>query len=131
MANQTMSDGELLRQLNAHPDVRNRIESILSVVSDESGDLRRADAHSSLEMQPSLRLIPRWTSTVNLFSPPQGQEGPEVRSFTLGKIRLEQIHRGWTRLYVAPHTKTRYTYRLSGCIHAQIEFVSAEIRAWR
>ncbi len=38
-----LSDTELLRQLNAHPQVRNRIESILSVVSDESGELARAD----------------------------------------------------------------------------------------
>ena len=44
MANQPLSDTELLRQLNAHPEVRNRIESILSVVGNESGGLSRADA---------------------------------------------------------------------------------------
>lgn len=43
MAHFTPSDEDLIRRLNAHPHVRRRVESMLSVVEDESGDLKLAD----------------------------------------------------------------------------------------
>ena len=39
-----LSDEELVKRLNEHPHVRNRIESLLSAVEDETGDLKEADA---------------------------------------------------------------------------------------
>ena len=44
MATMTLSDEELLRRLNAHPHLRNRMESLLLVVEDAAGDLKEADA---------------------------------------------------------------------------------------
>lgn len=43
MPHLTPNDEELIRRLNAHPHVRRRVESMLSVVEDESGDLKLAD----------------------------------------------------------------------------------------
>lgn len=43
MTHFTPSDEELIRRLNAHPHVRRRIESLLSAVEDETGDLKLAD----------------------------------------------------------------------------------------
>lgn len=40
----TLSDAELMSRLNAHPHIRNRMESLLRVVEDEAGDLKEADA---------------------------------------------------------------------------------------
>lgn len=39
-----LSDEELLKKLKAHPHLRNRMESLLLIVEDETGDLREADA---------------------------------------------------------------------------------------
>ena len=39
-----MSDEALLRHLNEHPDIRNRIESMLLIIEDEMGELQEADA---------------------------------------------------------------------------------------
>lgn len=44
MAANQLSDEELVRRLSAHPHIRNRIESLLSVVEDEAGELKEADA---------------------------------------------------------------------------------------
>lgn len=44
MTGKPLSDDELLRRLNAHPHIRSRMESLLSVVEDEGGDLKEADA---------------------------------------------------------------------------------------
>jgi len=44
MTESTMSDTELVRRLGAHPDLRNRMESLLLAVEDETGDLKTADA---------------------------------------------------------------------------------------
>ena len=38
-----MSDEEMLRRLGAHPQIRNRIASLLSAVDDTAGDLKLAD----------------------------------------------------------------------------------------
>ena len=43
MTHLTPHDEELIRRLNAHPHVRRRVESMLSAVEDESGDLKLAD----------------------------------------------------------------------------------------
>lgn len=40
----TKSDEAILRALNAHPQIKSRIASILAVVEDAQGDLREADA---------------------------------------------------------------------------------------
>ena len=40
----TLSDEELLRRLQAHPELRNRIESLILVVENAAGDLKEADA---------------------------------------------------------------------------------------
>lgn len=39
-----MSDEALLNRLKEHPELRNRVESMLLVVEDEMGDLQEADA---------------------------------------------------------------------------------------
>jgi membrane-bound ClpP family serine protease len=44
MATKTLSDEELLRRLQAHPQLRNRMESLLLVVENAAGDLKEADA---------------------------------------------------------------------------------------
>ncbi|MDD2811168.1 MAG: hypothetical protein PHS22_16370 [Rhodoferax sp.] len=38
-----MSDEEMLRRLGTHPEIRNRIASLLSAVDDTAGDLKLAD----------------------------------------------------------------------------------------
>lgn len=42
MAAKNLSDEELVRRLSAHPHIRNRIQSLLSVVEDEAGETRAA-----------------------------------------------------------------------------------------
>lgn len=44
MTSRKMSDVELLSKLNAHPELRSRFESILSLVGNEGGSLKEADA---------------------------------------------------------------------------------------
>ena len=44
MVTKHLSDEELLKRLNAHPLMRNRIASLLSAVEDETGELQEADA---------------------------------------------------------------------------------------
>ena len=44
MTEPLMSDAELVRRLGAHPELRNRMESLLLAVEDETGELRNADA---------------------------------------------------------------------------------------
>ena len=39
-----LSDEAILRGLNANPQIKNRIASLLSVVEDAAGDLKEADA---------------------------------------------------------------------------------------
>ena len=39
-----LSDTEFVRRLNAHPELRNRMESLLLAVEDETGELKTADA---------------------------------------------------------------------------------------
>jgi len=43
MTNQHLSDEEITRKLHAHPQIRERIVSILSVVEADAAGLRRAD----------------------------------------------------------------------------------------
>lgn len=43
-----LSDEALLDYLNAHPELRNRVESMLLIVADEKGELQEAD---EVEMQ--------------------------------------------------------------------------------
>ena len=40
----SMNDEALLNRLNAHPELRSRVESMLLVVDDEMGNLQEADA---------------------------------------------------------------------------------------
>ena len=44
MAKPLISDAELVRRLGAHPDLRDRMESLLLAVEDETGELKTADA---------------------------------------------------------------------------------------
>ncbi len=44
MAAKSLSDEELVRKLGVHPELRNRMESLLLAVEDEAGELREADA---------------------------------------------------------------------------------------
>ena len=43
MGTEAISDEEILRGLHEHPQIRQRIASLLSAVQDAGGDLRRAD----------------------------------------------------------------------------------------
>ena len=40
----TLSDEAILKGLNAHPQIKSRIEAMLAVVEDAGGDLKEADA---------------------------------------------------------------------------------------
>jgi hypothetical protein len=40
----SLSDEALLEHLNRHPELRNRVESMLLTVADEQGELQEADA---------------------------------------------------------------------------------------
>jgi len=51
-----LSDAELLVKLNAHPELRSRFESILSVVGDDGGDLKEADAAEARMIEEVRRL---------------------------------------------------------------------------
>ena len=44
MTTRTLSDQELLKMLNTHPALRERIGHLLLAVEDETGDLKEADA---------------------------------------------------------------------------------------
>ncbi len=44
MTARTLSDQELLKKLNTHPALRERIGHLLLAVDDETGDLKEADA---------------------------------------------------------------------------------------
>ena len=44
MATLYLSDDDLVRKLRAHPELRNRVESLLLAVEDEAGELKEADA---------------------------------------------------------------------------------------
>lgn len=44
METTTLSDEAILRGLNAHPQIKNRIASLLAAVEDAAGDLKEADA---------------------------------------------------------------------------------------
>ena len=44
MAALHLSDEDLVRKLRAHPDLRNRVESLVLAVEDEAGELKEADA---------------------------------------------------------------------------------------
>ena len=44
MATMHLNDADLVRKLSAHPELRNRVESLLLAVEDEAGELREADA---------------------------------------------------------------------------------------
>jgi hypothetical protein len=39
-----ISDEDIVRRLNEHPELRERVAALLLVVQDEAGDLKRADA---------------------------------------------------------------------------------------
>lgn len=47
-------DDDLVRKLSAHPDLRNRVESLLFAVEDEAGELSKAhtDFHVSFDRTP-------------------------------------------------------------------------------
>jgi membrane-bound ClpP family serine protease len=44
MATAHLSDDDLFKKLIAHPELRNRVESLLLAVEDEAGELKEADA---------------------------------------------------------------------------------------
>lgn len=44
MAAAILSDEELIAKLNSYPSLRRRMESLISAVEDETGDLKSADA---------------------------------------------------------------------------------------
>lgn len=56
MKSNRLSDVELLAKLNAHPELRARFESILSVVGDDGGDLKEFDAAESRMIEEVRRL---------------------------------------------------------------------------
>ena len=50
------NDEELMRALNANPQVKNRIASMLAVVQDAAGDLKEADA-AEMRLIEEIRLM--------------------------------------------------------------------------
>jgi hypothetical protein len=56
MAAMHLSDDELVRKLSAHPDLRNRVESLLLAVEDEAGELKEADAAEMLVREEMRRM---------------------------------------------------------------------------
>ncbi len=51
-----LSDDDLVRKLSAHPDLRNRVESLLLAVEDEAGELKEADAAEMLIIEEMRRM---------------------------------------------------------------------------
>ena len=62
MSELSLSDAELIDRLNAHPHLRRRMESILSEVENEAGDLQLADA-AELRVIEEMRQLGRETLT--------------------------------------------------------------------
>ena len=62
MSELSLSDAELMDRLNAHPHLRHRMESILSAVENETGDLQLADA-AELRVIEEMRQLGRETLT--------------------------------------------------------------------
>ena len=56
MAAMPLSDDDLVRKLSAHPDLRNRVESLLLAVEDEAGELKEADAAEMLVREEMRRM---------------------------------------------------------------------------
>lgn len=80
MAARVLSDEELVRRLGAHPQLRNRMASLLLAVEDEAGDLREADAAELHLIEEMRRLgqeaLQAWASgQVEKTSQDLGQEG--------------------------------------------------------
>ncbi len=80
MATTLLSDEELVRRLGRHPQLRNRMESLLRAVEDEAGDLRQADA-AELRLVDEIRrmgheALQAWAAgQVEKTSQEIGQEG--------------------------------------------------------
>ena len=53
---QVPNDEELMRVLNANPQIKNRIASMLAVVQDAAGDLKEADA-AEMRLIEEIRLM--------------------------------------------------------------------------
>ena len=53
----TLSDQAILQGLNANPQIRNRIASLLAVVQDASGDLKLADAAEMRLIEEKIRCM--------------------------------------------------------------------------
>jgi len=53
---QVPNDKELMRVLNANPQIKNRIASMLAVVQDAAGDLKEADA-AEMRLIEEIRLM--------------------------------------------------------------------------
>jgi len=51
-----LSDEEILRGLNANPQIKHRIASLLAVVEDAAGDLKEADAAETRMIEEIRRL---------------------------------------------------------------------------
>ena len=51
-----LSDADLVRKLSAHPELRNRVESLLLAVEDEAGELKEADAAEMRVIEEMRRL---------------------------------------------------------------------------
>lgn len=80
MAAKSLSDEELLRRLGAHPQLRNRMESLLQAVEDEAGELREADAAELRVIDEMRRMgqeaLQAWAaSQVEKTAQEVGQEG--------------------------------------------------------
>ena len=56
MAAMHLSADELVRNLSAHPYLRNRVESLLLAVEDEAGELKEADAAEMLVIEEMRRM---------------------------------------------------------------------------
>jgi len=76
MSNKALSDADLVRKLSTHPQLRSRIESLLSIVDDEEGALKLADDAES-------RLIDEMRS--------MGQESMQAWAETRMASRVEAL----------------------------------------
>lgn len=73
------SDEELLRGLNANPQIKKRIASMLAVVEDASGDLKLADA-AELRLIEEIRRM--------------GQEALQAWANRQVEVTAEEVRRG-------------------------------------
>ena len=79
-----ISDEDIVRRLNEHPELRERVAALLLVVRDEAGDLKRADAAEQRQTQ-ELRRMGQDAMQACVGAASVAQSRSKVRTATVSK----------------------------------------------